>query len=873
MKKEIKKDFMGKILLILAGIFLVSFFVFPSAPARAEGEPWENDEYDGLLPTPEEEENIPFLNSGEELGLSLPSSYDSRNYGRVTSVKNQYNSQNCWSFATMAAIESGLLSRGYSAADLSELHYVHYAFTKATDPLGGWGPDQITYKGTDLMQQRGNATVTYHAITGWKGPVNESLSPFPPSSVDPGFTPSTQDAFLNDAYHLQYVYKININDTASIKKAIMDYGAVTTGFYSKSVNYNRYSWGYYSGKDNQNGSNHAVTIVGWNDNYSRYNFNSTPDRDGAWLIKNSWGSGWGDSGYFWISYAENSLSSTSCAFLAEPANKYDYCYQYDGTHTSTYRSTSSSVARLANVFTISGDCPEEEVRAVSFDILSTNTSYEIQVYTNMTNSLNPTSGTPMLSTPVTGVTTYAGFYTVSIPAIKLPHGTKYAVVVTLRNPDGITYLLEGTQTWGNTDYVSHADPYQSLANTSSTGSASSWRDEGLVTNANLRIKAFTKKIEKVYPTKITLNASEVKLVKGNPYALKAKLTPSNTTETNITWTTDRPDISQVSNGTVDIWGGGKITVTAKTVNGLTAKCVFLATVDNDPTNPFADVETGGWQFNAAKYVYDNSYMSGKGELVPGKILFDPNAPIDRSQFVQTLYNVEGKPSVTYVQKFTDVKSTDWFAKSVTWAANNGIVAGNPDHTFGVYNKATREQMARMFYAYATYKGYDTSIVPGQGKRVTDFTDADKVSSWAVTAMNWALSQGIMSGKGDKLDPTGSATRVECATMLRNFMNKIAGTSLSLGCGIDIDAIDAVEPDDVEIDVIIDEETEEVEPAEDPGKEEVKPGEDTEKEEVDPSENIEPEEVKPSEDIETKEVKPCENTEEDDVKSCEVLETE
>jgi len=276
------------------------------------------------------------------------------------------------------------------------------------------------------------------------------------------------------------------------------------------------------------------------------------------------------------------------------------------------------------------------------------------------------------------------------------------------------------------------------------------------------------------PTGISLNKTSANMFFGESLTLSATLSPADVIEKTVYWSLDNPSIASVNNGVVKVWGAGNVKVTAKTVNGLTATCNILVLAENNPSNPFADVKSGDWKFNAAKYVYEKGYMNGKGNLA-GKVLFSPDTPINRSMFVQTLYNVEGKPAVTYVQKFGDVKESDWYAKPVTWAAQNGIVVGNANGTFGVNGVATREQLAQMFYKYAVYKGFDVKVKSGSGKRVNDFPDADKVSSWAVNPLNWALSRGIMSGKGSgKLDPKGSATRVECATMLRNFMNAYNG---------------------------------------------------------------------------------------------------
>ena len=185
---------------------------------------------------------------------------------------------------------------------------------------------------------------------------------------------------------------------------------------------------------------------------------------------------------------------------------------------------------------------------------------------------------------------------------------------------------------------------------------------------------------------------------------------------------------------------------------------------------FADIKSGTWQYKAAKAVYDKGYMTGTGTK-DGKIVFSPNTDMNRTMFVQALYSMDGKPDVTYVQKFSDVKESAWYAKAVTWASNNGVVAGNPDGSFSINGKATREQMALMLYKYAVYKKYDVNI--SDTASLDNFTDANKVDSWALTAVKWAVERGIISGKGNastgyRIAPTEKATRIECAAMLNKF---------------------------------------------------------------------------------------------------------
>ena len=276
----------------------------------------------------------------------------------------------------------------------------------------------------------------------------------------------------------------------------------------------------------------------------------------------------------------------------------------------------------------------------------------------------------------------------------------------------------------------------------------------------------------VEPTKVTLNKSSATIYYGDSLSLSATLIPSDVTEKTITWTSSDSAVATVNNGTVKATGkkAGVTIITAKTVNGLTAKCEVTVYADNNSSNKFADIKYGSWQYDAAKAVYDKGYMTGKGDL-GSRVLFSPNTDINRSQFVVALYSMAGKPAVSYKQQFSDVASDDWYASAVTWATNNGIVAGNPNGTFGVNGKATREQLALMFYKYAKYKKYDVSIKASTN--LNGFTDAAKVDSWALDAMKWAVERGIISGKGNategyRLDPTKGATRIECAAMMNKF---------------------------------------------------------------------------------------------------------
>ncbi len=272
----------------------------------------------------------------------------------------------------------------------------------------------------------------------------------------------------------------------------------------------------------------------------------------------------------------------------------------------------------------------------------------------------------------------------------------------------------------------------------------------------------------IYPTGITLDRTEATMIVGDTLTLNANIAPSNATETAISWSTSNSAIGTVNNGVITLKAGGTMTVTAQTVNGYKAHCTIYSIIDNNPDNPFGDVNSlEGWEYPFVKYVYDKQYMNGKGDIIPGKIKFDPNGTLLREEFAQVLYNIESNPTVTYSERFPDVPNNEWYTNAVIWAAENNIVAGYNNGKFGKGDNITREQLAVMLYKYATQKGYDITARAD----LSTFGDYDKISEWALKEMQWANANGIVNGTGSNLEPGGYATRAQCAAMISNFLNK------------------------------------------------------------------------------------------------------
>ena len=189
-------------------------------------------------------------------------------------------------------------------------------------------------------------------------------------------------------------------------------------------------------------------------------------------------------------------------------------------------------------------------------------------------------------------------------------------------------------------------------------------------------------------------------------------------------------------------------------------------VDENPStgaNPFTDVSEKDWFYGDVMFVYENGLMLGTS-----KTLFSPHGTATRGMMATILWRMEGSPAPKGKNSFTDVEAGKWYADAITWTAENGIFAGYGKDKFGPDDPITREQLAAIFYRYADYKGYDLTVKGNLDK----FKDADKITDYAKTAMQWAVGSGFVKGKsGNLLDPQGTATRAEIAAMLHRFIEK------------------------------------------------------------------------------------------------------
>ncbi len=396
--------------------------------------------------------NTPVYDPGIAMYSMLPDAYPG-SVSEVTSKYPSYRNQNpygtCWAFASTGLAEFDLINDGSADqnVDLSELALAYYTFNSVTDPLGGTTGDYTKYYNenatTSYLNYGGNFEMAARRYAQWVGPVNESLVPYSQAAsvLKNGLDDSY--AYNLDEAHLENAYMVNIKQSPDdVKKMIMEHGAVGVMYqhddYSLGWNDSTYQYAYHD--DDLSGGGHAVMVVGWDDNFSKDNFTaaSKPVKDGAWLVRNSWGI---YASYFWMSYETYSLADTAWVFDFDANDGYDNNYQVDGGIMG-YPDKNHRV--LMNIFDAQEkpDDEYEELKAVSLTFSqNAGVNYKIDVYTDIKDTVNNKlgsssgaviNGTKQYLATTTGTTTYAGIHTIQLKKpVKLTPGSKFAIVVTL----------------------------------------------------------------------------------------------------------------------------------------------------------------------------------------------------------------------------------------------------------------------------------------------------------------------------------------------------------------------------------------------------------------------------------------------------------
>ncbi|MBQ7543345.1 MAG: putative Ig domain-containing protein [Synergistaceae bacterium] len=446
------------------------------------------EDYSGYVPFPVDLSYLADNPPDENFGLFAPNykasasdtKYDLRSSNLVTSVKDQNPYETCWAHATIGAMESNALKNALGTVDLSEMHAAYFSFINSTKSKAFYNMSSFTA----AMGHGGNAFYPTALYSRLDGPVLESDVPYGANREPNSKTPdSYQRALrLKDVYLLTFVggdgQRVNDN-RASVKQRIVDNGGVMASYYHLDSGYQTTTDGGTSYYNSSETTNHAVLIVGWDDNYSRTNFKSRPNMDGAWLCKNSWGTGWGTGGYFWMSYASYLVEGT--AFVVEKNNPDLKAYYYDALGWCTSMGWPGSDNYAANVF--KAERSGERLIEVGLYAPANNKSYEISIYTDLGSSM-PSSPVkaPAAATKTVSIA-YAGYHTITLDApVPLTQNQYFSVVVKYKDQEMMPVEKKVS---GFSDNASiEAGSFFSYNGTS-------WQTGSQFSSSNATIKAFT----------------------------------------------------------------------------------------------------------------------------------------------------------------------------------------------------------------------------------------------------------------------------------------------------------------------------------------------------------------------------------------------
>lgn len=338
---------------------------------------------------------------------TIPYAYNYTLIGKSPVVKDQGKYGTCWAFASLTALETTLMPE--EKLEFSE--------------------DHMSLNNSFSMNQSegGDYTMSIAYLSAWQGPVLE---------IDDPYGDGKSDNKLKAVKHVQEVQIVESKDYEAIKKMVYKYGGVQSSLYLSlrspngySVFYNKKNYAYcYIGTDRPN---HDIVIIGWDDNYPKENFNADIENDGAFICRNSWGSKFGDSGNFYVSYYDTNIGMHNVVYTkVEDNDNYNNIYQSDLCGWVGNMGYGSDTAYFANVYTAKGN---EDLQAVSFYATGLDTSYVVYVVKDFQDS---DSFSKRGISVASGKLNNSGYYTIDLKnSISLNKGEKYAILVKIVTPN------------------------------------------------------------------------------------------------------------------------------------------------------------------------------------------------------------------------------------------------------------------------------------------------------------------------------------------------------------------------------------------------------------------------------------------------------
>ncbi len=378
-------------------------------------------------------------------------------------TRDQRPYEACWAYSSVALAEIYDIFHGGADAgsiDYSERHLAHYTYSQGNPQMYSQKvcADSVTVSGNTpdeqdlvILGRGGNIFDAAANLHRWRGLADERRAPYPVNDtgdslpLEPAVQWST-DAEYDALSRLKDCYILNLRaNPRLVKQYIRENGCVATSCFHTDQDETYYSesnHAYYCPDEKK--TNHAITIVGWDDDYPRENFAITPSSDGAWLVRNSWAEGSTEMSvysYFWLSYEDRSIADAAYVYIMQSSEEWaDHNYYYDSQiHAISRYANREGGLRAANVFTAAGSARQEAVVSVSFQVSGFSAffadgvfDYLIRVYTDLSDPACPDSG--RLAATKEGVLSYPGIYTIPLDEpVLVDHDSQYAVVVMLDN--------------------------------------------------------------------------------------------------------------------------------------------------------------------------------------------------------------------------------------------------------------------------------------------------------------------------------------------------------------------------------------------------------------------------------------------------------
>ncbi len=389
---------------------------------------------------------------------ALPSFWHAGELGKIPAVKDQGEYSSCWALTATSALEAALLPGNGTV--FSADHLINRnAYTAS-------------------VRDGGDYFMLMSYFSGWQGPVTEEEDPYGDESSPEGLSP---------AVHVQEMHLLQGADRTHIKEEVYAYGSVQTSLYmdrstaEDATVYRAETSSYYYPEEET--PNHDVLILGWDDDYPAERFAEDPGEDGAYICLNTWGSGFGEDGIFYVSYRDANIAENGISYARiEDADNYDELYQCDECGWVGQLGYGSSECWAANVYTAEG---EETCAAVGFYATGEETSYDLY----FVGEFEDTDSFEKMEYLQSGTFTDAGYYTVDlIDPAELSGGERFAVIVKIYTPGESNPVAAEYRADDFTQNVTTEDKESYISR-----SGNRWENTQEMFEANVCLKVYTRK--------------------------------------------------------------------------------------------------------------------------------------------------------------------------------------------------------------------------------------------------------------------------------------------------------------------------------------------------------------------------------------------